>query len=161
MTTDIIPLTETFDFTTVPSWYVLCTNSECPLRKDCLRYLAGSNAPDSLESALCVMPATLKNGQCRLFDEKKVVVKAYGFSLLYEHVLKKDYTAIRKSITKYLHGAKMYYEYKRGERFLKPEQQQWIRELLKSFGYEWEVPFDRCIKDYDYRAASPIDEDDD
>ena len=158
MATDILPLSETFDFSTVPSGYVLCTNSACPLRQDCLRYLAGVNAPESLEMARCVMPKTLKDGQCRWLNRKQVVVKAYGFTLLYDHILKKDYTAIRKSITKYLHGAKMYYEYKRGERPLKPEQQQWIRDLLKSYGYECEEPFDRCIEDYDYCSIPLVDE---
>ena len=59
----ITPISQEFDFKTVPSWYVLCTNNACPLRQDCMRFHAGSQAPDSLESAHCVMPNTLKDGE--------------------------------------------------------------------------------------------------
>jgi hypothetical protein len=38
----------------------------------------------------------------------------------------------------------------RGERALSPEDQQWIRDYVKSFGYDWEVEFDRYFKDYVY-----------
>lgn len=149
----IIPLSEEFDFSTVPAWYVLCTNGECPLRQECLRFLAGSCAPEGLESALCVMPKALKGDRCRWFDRRQVVVMAIGFSHLYDPVLKQDYTAMRKSITRYLHGSKMYYEYKRGDRLLTPEQQQWIRQLVKSYGYDWEVPFDGFMEAYKFGKA--------
>lgn len=152
----IIPLSEEFDFTKVPSWYVLCTNAQCPLRDDCLRYLAGQHAPDDLETALCVMPKTLKDGQCRWFDRKKVQVCALGFTHLYDRVLKKDYTTMRKTITAYLHGAKMYYEYKRGERILSQQQTQWIRNYVKSKGYDWDVPFDSYMEDYEYHHLAAL-----
>ena len=60
---------------------------------------------------------------------------------------------MRKSITYYLHGVKMYYEYKRGDRPLNPEQQQTIRELVKSYGYTREVPFDRYTETYQFGEA--------
>lgn len=137
-----------FDFSQVPSWYVICTNGHCPLKQDCLRYLAGSNAPEGLETALCVMPHMAKDGHCRLFDKKNVVVMAAGFTTLYDQVLKADYTNMRKTITKYLHGAKMYYEYKDGRRALNPEQQKWIRNYVSSLGYDFEVKFDRFFEAY-------------
>jgi hypothetical protein len=62
----------------------------------------------------------------------------------------KDYTTMRKTITRYLHGAKMYYEYMRGERPLSPEQQQWIKDYVKSLGYDWEVEFDGYFEAYVY-----------
>lgn len=118
-----------------------------------MRFHAGSQAPDSLESAHCVMPNTLKDGRCRWFDLKMIVVNAYGFSHLYDQVLKRDYTSMRKSITNYLHGTKMYYEYKRGERPLSPEQQQQIQLIVNNFGYDWEVVFDRYAEAYKYGIA--------
>ena len=136
----------TLSFSDVPSWYALCTNSQCPLRDDCLHYLAGASAPESLETATCVMPKVLNNGQCRLYDKKTVVVWAEGFSHLYDQVLKNDYTTIRKTITGYLHGAKQYYEYMRGTRPLSPEQQRWITDYMAQCGYE--VTFDRHFEAY-------------
>ena len=141
-------LTSEFDYSQVPSWYAICTNDNCPLKQDCLRYLAGANAPESLEMALCVMPRMAKDGHCRLYDKKTVVVMAAGFTTLYNQVLKKDYTSMRKTITAYLHGAKMYYEYKDGRRALNPEQQSWIRDFVAKMGYHFEVKFDRFFEAY-------------
>jgi hypothetical protein len=147
---DITPMSQMLDFSDVPSWYVLCINGLCPFQGSCLRYLAGSRVPETKEVAMCVMPKALKDGKCRFYDKRKVVVWAAGFSHLYDCVMKKDYTSMRKSITRYLHGAKLYYEYMRGERPLSPEQQTWIRNFVKSYGYEWEVPFDRYFEAYEY-----------
>ena len=137
-----------FDFTKVPSWYILCTNKECPMKADCLRYMAAQHAPDDKEVATCVMPNALQNGSCRWFDKISIEVWAAGFTHLYDRVMKKDYTAMRKALTNYLHGARIYYEYKRGERAISPKEQQWIRDYVRSLGYEWEVEFDRYFEGY-------------
>lgn len=152
---EIIPLSQTNDYSDVPSWYVLCTNGLCPFQGSCLRYQVAAWAPESMETATCVMPKVLKDGKCRWYDRRKVVVWASGFAHLYDCVMKKDYTSMRKGITSYLHGPKTYYEYMRGERPLSPEQQQWIQEFVKSFGYEWEVPFDRYFEAYEYHHVLP------
>ena len=141
-------ISKDFDFSKVPSWYALCTNNDCPLKADCLHYLAAQNAPEDLETAKCVMPKMLKNGECRWFDRIEIGVWAAGFTHLFDKVMKKDYTIMRKSITNYLHGARIYYEYKRGERALSPEEQQTIRNYVKSMGYDWEVEFDRYFEQY-------------
>lgn len=154
---NVTPISANFDFSKVPSWYVLCTNKECPLKDECMRFMAGSYAPDDLEYATCIMPRTLKDGKCRWFDKITIEVWAAGFTRLYDRVLKSDYTEMRKAITRYLHGAKMYYEYKRGERVLSAKQQQWIRDFVKSYGYDWEVEFDRYFEDYVYQSKPSME----
>ena len=39
---EIIPLSQTNDYSDVPSWYVLCTNGLCPFQGSCLRYQVAS-----------------------------------------------------------------------------------------------------------------------
>ena len=131
-----------FDFKDVPSWYVLCTNSGCPLNGDCLRFLAASHAPETKEAARCVMPSAQKGENCRWMDRKSVVVYALGFSHLFDNVKKCDYTRMRKTLTDYLNGVKHYYQYMHGERPLSPAQQQWIRDYMASQGYTDDVVFD-------------------
>jgi hypothetical protein len=155
MEKEIIPMSQALDFSDMPSWYVLCTNGLCPLQGSCLRYQAGSRVPETLEVATCVMPKAFKDGKCRWYDKRKVVVWAAGFTHLYDCVMKKDYTSMRKGITSYLHGPKMYYEYMRGERSLSPEQQEWINNFVKSYGYDWEVPYDRYYEGYEYHHVTP------
>ena len=154
---EIKPLSDEFDFSDVPSWYVLCTNNQCPLRNDCLRFMAGLHALENMEIATSVMPKTLKEGKCRWYDKKTVVVYAAGFSRLYDRVMKMDYTSMRKAITSYLHGTRLYYEYKRGERPLSPEQQQWIRDYVKNCGYNWKVEFDSYYEGYAYHHLALAD----
>lgn len=49
----------------------------------------------------------------------------------------------------------MYYEYMRGERSLSPEQQEWINNYVKSYGYDWEIPYDRYYEGYEYHHVTP------
>jgi hypothetical protein len=156
MEKQIKPMNPIFDFSGVPSWYVLCNNNLCPLQSDCLRFHAAAQAPETLEVASCVMPKVQNGRACRWYDKRTIVVYAAGFSHLYDRVFKKDYTTMRKTITKYLHGSKLYYEYMRGERPLSPEQQQWIIDYVKSCGYEWEVEFDSYYKGYAYHQPALI-----
>lgn len=47
----------------------------------------------------------------------------------------------------------IHYAYKRGERALSPEEQQWIRNYVKSFGYH--LPISRVIsRDYPSGVSS-------
>ena len=147
-TTDINSLNDDFDYSAVPGWYTLCFNADCPLHGNCMRFLAGSHAPETLETCRCVLPHTQKDGHCRWFDKIEVMTMAAGFTHLYDNVLKSDFTSMRKTITAYLHGVKFYYQYMRGERPLTPAQQQGIRDIIKSYGYDWDVPFDGYHKAY-------------
>lgn len=50
----------------------------------------------------------------------------------------------------------MYYEYKDGKRALNPEQQQWIRDFVKSQGYDWEVKFDKFFEQYEFHHHAAL-----
>ena len=83
---------------------------------------------------------------------------AEGFSGLYDKVLKDDYTPMRKQLTAFLRGPKQYYQYMRGERPLSPAQQQGVRRIVSSFGYDWEVPFERYFQAYRFGNPPVIDD---
>ena len=127
----------------VPKGWALCYNGECPMREECLRWQAGQAAPGDLSAAWCVTPRALKGGGCLHFVAPEKVMVAYGFSSIYDRVLKADFTALRKQMTSMLSGKRYYYEYKRGERPLSPQQQEQIRGLFAKYGYADAVRFDR------------------
>lgn len=129
-----------FDF--VPSYWAICFNESCPLAEQCQRKLAGDHAPATLKVATCITPRALNNGKCAAFHPIKTVTMARGFSQIFKPVLKRHFTPMRKALTDYLHGKKMYYEYRRGERLLSPEQQAWINDLFSRFSYPTPVTFD-------------------
>ena len=127
----------------VPEGWPLCFNSSCPLHDKCLRFQAGLKVPDNLTITRCVTPRALTGEQCKHFAPMVPVRFAYGFSAIYEKVLKAHYTSLRKCMTMMLSGKRYYYEYMNGKRALTPEQQDQIRLLFKEYGYEDQVRFDR------------------
>ena len=154
---NMIPQNGGFDFAAVPKRYTLCYHEGCPLHENCMRFLAAAHAPGDLEVRRCVLPKAEKGGQCRWLDPIKTVTMAEGFTGLYDKVLKDDYTPLRKQLTAYLHGRKQYYQYMRGDRPLSPEQQQGIRQIVSSYGYDWDVPFERYVQTYSF-GKPPVDE---
>lgn len=134
----------------VPERWPLCFNQNCQLHEACLRYQAGLLAPQSLTIAQCVTPRAVTNERCAHFASMELQIFAYGFSTIYDRVLKTDYTPLRKAMTSHLSGKRYYYEYMRGERALSPEQQGWIRNLFDSFGYQDCVVFDRLESAFDF-----------
>ncbi len=131
-----------FSWKDVPSGWALCFNQSCPLHEHCLRYQAGVLAPPDLTVTRCVTPRVLTGERCKVYASMEPVKMARGFSTIYQNVLKRDYTSLRKFMTSLLSGKRYYYEYKRGERSLSPEQQSDIRQLFGSFGYKDSVRFD-------------------
>jgi len=131
-----------FSWKDVPSGWALCFNQSCPLHEHCLRFQAGVLAPSDLTVSRCVTPRALTEERCKVFTSMEPTKMARGFSTIYQKVLKRDYTSLRKFMTNLLSGKRYYYEYKRGERLLSPEQQSDIRELFASFGYKDSVQFD-------------------
>lgn len=134
----------------VPQGWALCFNAECPLCQSCLRRQAGQLAPQELTVTRCITPSALAKGTCPHFASSEPIQYARGFSTIYDRVLKSDYTPLRKQMTLMLSGKRYYYEYKRGERRLSPEQQEAIRELFTSRGYADSVRFDATEQDFDF-----------
>ncbi len=134
----------------IPLKWAVCFNIDCPQADKCLRWQAGRIVPNDVTTACCVTPKALNGGECPLFASTAKVRWARGFCHLYDHVMKSDYTLLRKQITAYLSGKRIYYEYMHGKRCLSPEQQEWIIQQFKERGYGDGVTFDSYEDDYRY-----------
>lgn len=137
----------------VPTNWALCFNHDCNKCDSCLRYAAGSIVPRELTVSNCVLPNAILNDGCLHYAPIQKWKYARGFSRIFEHVLKKDFTLIRSSLTNYLRGKRYYYEYKRGEKRLSPEQQDYIRQLFSNFGYIEEC-FDLYEEAYHFSCSN-------
>ena len=62
---EIIPLSQTNDYSDVPSWYVLCTNGLCPFQGSCLRYQVASRQLPALSGCFA---GTREHGDCYMRD---------------------------------------------------------------------------------------------
>ena len=133
-------------FKDVPNGWALCFNDNCTQHADCLRHIAGNvaeqEAPKENMKAVCVTPIAYRDGSCKMFAEVKTERMAWGFSHLYDQVLKVHYDKIKDAITNILRGQSNYYRYRNGELMLSEPQQQKIAHVFHQYGYEQEPEFD-------------------
>ena len=134
-----------FDFENVPSGWALCYNENCKMKEECLRYMAGQKAPDSLTTATCVTPRALKGDECRKFVAERYDTEAWGLGHLFDKVQHEHFAQLRDALFAML-GRRNYYRYNNGERMLSEKQQQQIASLFKRFGYDEEPSFDHYVK---------------
>ncbi len=131
-----------FDFSDVPVTWPLCFCEACPRHQECLRFLVGTHVPQKLTWGPAIYPSAYQGGDCPHYKQPRIIKAAYGFRLFFRDVKQRDYTLLRDQMKAYLGGHGTYYRYNRGERLLTPEQQQWIRDLFASHGYDKDVDFE-------------------
>lgn len=137
-----------FDFKKIGPGYLFCFNAECPKSEECIYYAVSKHIPDGIKIGRAVLPPACRGKDCEYFKKKEMVEYAYGFEHIYDKVLRKHYTGMRKQLTAYLGNNGMYYSYKHGRRGLSPEQQQYIRKMFADYGYTDDVVFDRYETQY-------------
>ena len=117
----------TFDFRSVPCDWTLCFIQNCPLKATCMRYFVGEH-----------------------YFEKRVIRVAWGFSTLFSEVKRKDDLPLRNQIKEFLGGHGTYYCYMHGKKMLNSEQQAWILDLFRDYGYTTNLVFDHYADVYDF-----------
>lgn len=127
----------------VPEGYLYCFNTGCPREKECMRHFAAEHIVHNTIMGSAVFPtALLVDGGCPKFKQKRVVKAAWGFSHLFKEVKERHATLLRDKIKAYLGGNGTYYRYHHGERLLTPEQQEWILNLFRQYGYAEGLEFE-------------------
>lgn len=139
LTYDILP----------PSW-MFCFLEGCPRADECMLHLTTRLIPENQTYGTAVFPTALKDGKCEHFKPVKKIKAAYGFDTIFKEVKSKDEKSLRDSMKDYFgsHGA--YYRYHNGDKMLTPEQQQWIIDLFKRYGYTENLCFDHYRIVYDF-----------
>lgn len=139
------------DFEEIPTWWPVCTNEACPMAADCLRQKACREVPESVTRWACVLPSVLKDGQCRYYQKAEVVRMARGLNTIYKNVHSREARhGIRIDLTGHYGSKGAYYRYKDGERWLNPEEQQLVVDIVRRYGCQGEVDFDEYRDGYDF-----------
>ena len=140
-----------FDFRNVPHNWALCFLSECPKKEECLRQLAARHAPEDRNFGPAIYP-NIPRGEngCRFFTNGEPKRMAWGFNTLFAEVKSKHEQGLRIAMKNYLNGHSNYYRYHNGKRLLSPEQQQWIIDLFRRYGYTEGLTFDNYTYIYDF-----------
>ena len=135
----------------VPTRFPLCFNHECAKNACCMHYQAGLLLPDDCHHGPAIYPTAWRNGECKYFREKRLVLKAWGFTHLYDNLPRKDKSAARQRVMSYISsGCGPYYRYHHGERLLSPELQEAIMNILATFGSTDGLRFDHYVEDWDF-----------
>lgn len=131
-----------FSYDMLPPSWIFCFLDGCPKADECVLHLSGRHIPEGKVWGRAVFPTALKENGCERFKPIRKIRAAYGFDTLFAEVKRKDDKPLRDAMKHYLgsHGA--YYRYHNGERLLTPEQQQWILDLFRSYGYTEGLSFD-------------------
>lgn len=131
------------DFREIPFDWVVCYVSECPRKQECMRYQVCQRMPKGgMTVSSCVLPLVLQQERCPHFHPILKVRAAVGFSRIFDEVKARHHAPMRSELAAYLGGGGTYYRYRSGKRLLMPEQQEWISQLFRRYGYTDEVVFD-------------------
>ena len=129
--------------------YLLCFINECPRRATCLRWLVGQELQSNDYNILSVNPMhpEVKANKCALYREKKHVRYAKGMMHFYDEMTRSQEIGIKHRLIVH-YGRRQYYEYRRGERLISPEMQEFIGQVCKEHGYTKEIRYDGWQDDY-------------
>ena len=132
--------------------YTVCYVDECPLRSQCLRWLAGQYVPHTYSSYMCVNPhfegvATIN---CPMFRNDQKVRFAKGMMNIFTSDMpRRVEPAVRYGVIRQTNRT-YYFEYRNGSRLIPPALQESIRDLFRNNGWTGEVTFDGYVEDYDW-----------
>lgn len=140
----------TTDQVNYPTKYVMCFNSTCTRADECTHHLATQHIRKDDVAGFAVYP-TMKNKEtCPYYKKIRTIRSAWGFDTIFKDAKQKDAPALRDCIKAYLGGNGQYYRYHHGQLLLTPEQQSWIIELFKEYGYTEGLQFDNYVETTDW-----------
>ena len=135
-------------FETMPQHYLLCFNDECQLADKCLHRLAEKSRRQTDNLVWAVNPAKFGGENCKYYQENKRVPVAYGMVDSFHDVKADDIASLRNALISHF-GRGSYYLRRNGKCPITPEEQQYISNLFRRFGYE--VKFDRIEEETDWQ----------
>ena len=135
----------------IPSSWAVCYNDGCPMASECLRRHICKTALQGETKWNCILPSALENGNCKYFRKIEIVRMARGLNATFSKLKDKQVRhKLRIDLTNYFGSQGSYYRYKDGERWINPQLQKMIADMLKSYGCNQEPVFDEYVEGYDF-----------
>ena len=137
-----------YNGTPIPYGYCVCQHADCPKAPTCLRQLAYTPEMED-ESSIFVhlLKPSLgtKKADCPYYRDSTPVRFAKGFKNMQKQMLPGQYERFRLRLIGHF-GRNPYYERRRGNRLLTPEEQAVIRQVLKEVAIIRELKFDSYVE---------------
>lgn len=120
----------------LPKGWCFCFNNGCEAAERCFRRFTATQCTEGRKVGMAVFPKAGDSGKCEFFIAKRVVRMAWGIDKLFEKVVWRDATPIRKELIELLGNKGGYYRYNRGEKWLSPKQQELVMAVMRRYGYD-------------------------
>lgn len=129
--------------------YLVCFIDQCPLHEQCLRWLVGRYADTKAPAYIAVNPNNPDNGgdHCKMFRQNVRVVMKRGLTQLYHEMPTYVERGIRHQLIS-CWGRRQYFEMRKGDRLITPQQQQHVAEACRQHGWHGPITYDGEQEDW-------------
>ena len=131
------------EYTSLPINYPVCEHSSCPMAATCLHQVAYSMMMEQNAEYLRLINPTRcsKDEACTYYRDKKPVIFARGFTNFQKRMFPDQYSRFMSICIKHW-SRNPYFERRRGDRYLPPDEQVFILNALKTVGVTEDMKFD-------------------
>lgn len=135
----------------VPDSFARCLNEKCKQANSCLRRLALLQTTPETHYFSIVNPASVSQdaAKCPFFVSSRKLRMAWGMKHLLDNVPYKTAYSLRYNLLAY-YGKSHYYCCFRGERYITPTEQAYIRNLFLQYGIKEEPVYDDYTEEYSW-----------
>ena len=140
---------EDFNYNEVPGNYLHCLHAQCPRSADCLRFQVTHHVYPTIASISVINPNHVvgKEEACPNYQPDKLSRFALGITRLYDNIPYAKAVKIKQMLLSHFQR-NMYSRIRKKERYISPEDQQTIRNILQKEEIKEEPVFDEYIYKY-------------
>ncbi len=148
---NLITMEKNFDYSQVPHTFMHCIHTPCVQKNDCVRYQLMQHVTAERVSLLIVNPAHLSDVRenCPHFFADQTAQFALGITHLLDNIPHKKAMQIRSELYSSF-GKNTYYRIRKKERLIRPDEQNYIRQLFVRKGISEEPVFDKYVEQYEW-----------
>ncbi|WP_300725113.1 DUF6078 family protein [uncultured Bacteroides sp.] len=135
---------------TIPTDYATCLLGDCQQAGNCLRQLA-YQAQTEKETFLRIINPNqcATDGKCPFYRNATPVRYAYGFTGIQKQMFPGQYDIFRTILSNHF-GRNAYFQRRKGEIALSPNEQATVLKALKQAGVTEDLSFDRYENSYNW-----------
>ncbi|WP_321480590.1 DUF6078 family protein [uncultured Bacteroides sp.] len=140
-----------FDYGSVPFGYAHCFNHQCPKGNHCMRHMVALNATPNIPYITIVNPTCIPTdaNSCPYFKQSQKIHVAWGISHLLDKVPHKEANILKELFLNHF-GRNLYYRFYRKERFITPEEQNFIQQAFTKEGVLEKPQYESYSEEYSW-----------
>ena len=129
-------------YTSLPAGYAVCQHADCPMAETCLPQIAYAELLAKEDILRVVNPSKCsKDAQCKYYRSNEPITYARGFAHFQKRMFPEQYDRFSMILIGKF-GRNAYYERRRGDTALTPEEQRIVLDALRKVGVTEEMKFE-------------------